>query len=317
MRRSTADGRRRLVAPAWEPARPVRVAIVGRARPASTSPSCSSATTRATRSRCTSGTGSRTPSASAWCSPTRPWRTSARPIPRPTRRWPRPRRAGTTSRSTTAARSSGRRDTGSRASSGRRSWSCSPRRAQVARRRDPLAAGDPGLSDCGLPAADLIVAADGAASAIRDRLSDRFQPQTRLAPQPLRLARHHPPLPRVHLLLQVVAGRALAHPRLPVRAGPLDLHRRGEGGDLAGERSRRRTTSGQPSRTWSGSSAMSCGATRSWPTAPSGGGSPPSGTPVGTRATWSCWATPPTRRTSRWARAPSWRWRTRSRWRRR
>jgi anthraniloyl-CoA monooxygenase len=33
------------------------------------------------------------------------------------------------------------------------------------------------LSDCGLPAADLIVAADGAASLIRDRLSDRFQPQ--------------------------------------------------------------------------------------------------------------------------------------------
>ncbi|MBA2459761.1 MAG: FAD-dependent monooxygenase, partial [Gemmatimonadales bacterium] len=33
------------------------------------------------------------------------------------------------------------------------------------------------LSDRGLPAADLIVAADGAASLIRDRLSDRFQPQ--------------------------------------------------------------------------------------------------------------------------------------------
>jgi anthraniloyl-CoA monooxygenase len=33
------------------------------------------------------------------------------------------------------------------------------------------------LSDCGLPSADLIVAADGAASLIRDRLSDQFQPQ--------------------------------------------------------------------------------------------------------------------------------------------
>jgi anthraniloyl-CoA monooxygenase len=32
------------------------------------------------------------------------------------------------------------------------------------------------LSDCGLPTADLIVAADGAASPIRDRLSDEFQP---------------------------------------------------------------------------------------------------------------------------------------------
>ena len=33
-----------------------------------------------------------------------------------------------------------------------------------------------GLSDCGLPAADLIVAADGVASVIRDGLSDRFEP---------------------------------------------------------------------------------------------------------------------------------------------
>jgi anthraniloyl-CoA monooxygenase len=33
------------------------------------------------------------------------------------------------------------------------------------------------LSDCGLPRADLIVAADGVASAIRERLADRFQPQ--------------------------------------------------------------------------------------------------------------------------------------------
>ena len=33
------------------------------------------------------------------------------------------------------------------------------------------------LSDCGLPAADLIVAADGVASLVRARLSDRFEPQ--------------------------------------------------------------------------------------------------------------------------------------------
>ncbi|HET9725480.1 MAG TPA: FAD-dependent monooxygenase, partial [Gemmatimonadales bacterium] len=33
------------------------------------------------------------------------------------------------------------------------------------------------LTDCGLPAADLIVAADGAASLVRDRLADQFQPQ--------------------------------------------------------------------------------------------------------------------------------------------
>ncbi|HEX2451135.1 MAG TPA: bifunctional salicylyl-CoA 5-hydroxylase/oxidoreductase [Gemmatimonadales bacterium] len=33
------------------------------------------------------------------------------------------------------------------------------------------------LSDCGLPAADLIVAADGAASLVRERMSEQFQPQ--------------------------------------------------------------------------------------------------------------------------------------------
>jgi anthraniloyl-CoA monooxygenase len=33
------------------------------------------------------------------------------------------------------------------------------------------------LTDCGLPAADLIVAADGAASVVRDRLADRFEPR--------------------------------------------------------------------------------------------------------------------------------------------
>jgi anthraniloyl-CoA monooxygenase len=33
------------------------------------------------------------------------------------------------------------------------------------------------LTDCGLPAADLFVAADGAASVVRDRLADRFEPR--------------------------------------------------------------------------------------------------------------------------------------------
>ncbi|HEY7614327.1 MAG TPA: FAD-dependent monooxygenase, partial [Gemmatimonadales bacterium] len=33
------------------------------------------------------------------------------------------------------------------------------------------------LTDCGLPAADLVVAADGAASLVRDRLADRFEPR--------------------------------------------------------------------------------------------------------------------------------------------
>ena len=100
----TADGRRRLVAPAWEPAaRESRDRGRGTRRPLPGDP----AQARRPGSpghRRTSGIGPRTRSASASCSPTRPWRTSARPIPRSIRRWPRPRRAGTTSRSTTAAR---------------------------------------------------------------------------------------------------------------------------------------------------------------------------------------------------------------------
>ena len=191
------------------------------------------------------------------------------------------------------------------------------RRAQVARRRGAVAAGDPG---------PLRLRASHRRPDRRRRRRRQPDPRpavrpvpapARLAPQPLRLARQHPPLPRVHLLLQAVAGRALAHPRLPVRARPLDLHRRGAGRRPGRRAASTRTTSRPRSPTWSGCSRRSCRATRSWPTAPSGGGSPPSGMRAGTRATSCCWATPRIRRTSRWARAPSWRWRTRSRWRRR
>ena len=94
------------------------------------------------------------------------------------------------------------------------------------------------LSDCGLPAADLIVAADGAASLIRDRLSDQFQPHLDWRRNRFVWLGTHSAVPRVHLLLQAVAGRAVARARVSVRARSLDLHRRGEGGDLAGERSR-------------------------------------------------------------------------------
>ncbi len=172
------------------------------------------------------------------------------------------------------------------------------------------------LADCALPTADLIVAADGAGSAMRDRMSDRFEPRldwrrnrfvwlgtTRPFPAFTFYFKSSPAgLWRTHAY-QYAAGRST-----------FIVEAREETWQASGLA---RTMSGQPSPTWSGSSAMSCRATRSRPTAPSGGGSLPSGTPVGTRATWSYWATPPTRRTSRWARAPSWPWRTRSRWRRR
>ena len=56
-------------------------------------------------------------------------------------------------------------------------------------------------------------------------------------------------------------------------------------------------------------------ATRSWPTTPSGSTSPRSATSPGATATSCSSATPPTPRTSPSAPAPSWPWRTPSRWR--
>ncbi len=50
--------------------------------------------------------------------------------------------------------------------------------------------------------ADLILAADGVNSVVRERFAEHFRPTHRLASQPLRLARHDPPVPGVHLLLQ-------------------------------------------------------------------------------------------------------------------
>ena len=95
------------------------------------------------------------------------------------------------------------------------------------------------LSDCGLPAADLIVAADGVASLVRARLSDRFEPQVDWRRNRFVWLGTTRPFPAFTFYFKSSAGGPLAHPCLPVRAWPLDLHRRGAGGDLEGERARR------------------------------------------------------------------------------
>ena len=140
----------------------------------------------------------------------------------------------------------------------------------------------------------------------------------RRAPQPLRLARHHPAVPGVHLLLQDTTAHGLwrvhAYQYEPERSTFIVEAReetwRAAGLDRASEADDDRVLRAAVRR----GAAPATGWSR---TARSGAASRPCATSAGTTAT-SCWsATPRTPRTSRSARAPSWRWRTRSRWPRR
>ena len=110
----------------------------------------------------------------------------------------------------------------------------------------------------------------------------------------------------------------------PYDARAQHLHRRDARGRLAARRLRR-VRRAQPSRPGSATRSRSRGSreicsptcstgTRCSPTTRSGSASPPSATNAGGTATSCCSATPRTPRTSPSARAPSWRWRTRSRW---
>ena len=148
---------------------------------------------------------------------------------------------------------------------------------------------------------------------VRQRHAAHFRPRDRLAPQPVRLARHDVPVPGLHVHLQGGRARAVARARLPLRRAPLDVHRRDAprrpGGGPAWTRPARTTR-------WRSRGAVRARAGRP----------PPPEEPLavaqlpdrpqrraGTTTTSSSSATPPTPRTSRSARAPSSRWRTPSR----
>ena len=168
---------------------------------------------------------------------------------------------------------------------------------------------------------DLVVAADGLNSAIRDRVRRRLRPHSGPAAQQVHLARHRPGLRGVPVLRQ--ADAELGHhadPRLPVlrrRARPSSSRCTRTSGAGPGStppraqafppgrqrRVRRRAARAR-------SSPTNSRATRCSPTTPSGSTSPPSATSAGTTATSCCSATPRTPRTSRSAPAPSWPWRT-------
>ena len=137
------------------------------------------------------------------------------------------------------------------------------------------------------------------------------------------VARHRPGLRGVQVLRQGHRARHHADPRLPLLGRGQHLHRRDARGRLAQRRLRRHRAPGVPARgqrrggrgrASARSSPRSSRATRSWSTTPSGSTSPRSATSAGATTTSCCSATPPTPRTSRSAPAPSWPWRTRSRW---
>ena len=141
-----------------------------------------------------------------------------------------------------------------------------------------------------------------------------LRPPDRVAPEPVRVARHDLPVPGLHLHLQGGRARAVAGSRLPLRRGstPPSSWRRPtrRGGGRASTR-RPRTTR------WRSREELFADELEGPParsrTARSGGASRPSATRAGRTATSSSSATPPTPRTSRSAPARSSPWRTPSR----
>ena len=209
--------------------------------------------------------------------------------------------------------------TASRASSGRPCSSCSRggRGRSASTCSGSARSADSPTAAC--PRADLVVAADGVDSVDpRAAAPTQFEPQIDWRRNRFVWLGTTLPVPRLHLLLQGDARRPLARARLSVRRRATrrssSRHAR-RPGRRAGST---RTTRARPSPICEELFARrAAGPPAARRTAPSGAASRPSATRAGTTATSCCWATPPTRRTSRSARAPSWRWRTPSRSRRR
>ena len=237
-------------------------------------------------------------------------------------RSPSASRAGPTSTSTTADRLRAPAAMASRRSAGGSCWASSrsgPRRSASSCAFECEA---PPLAE--LEWADLIVAADGASSAIRSALADDFGPS--LDPRYCRYMWLGTDLvfDAFKFVIEETPARGLPGPRLSLRRPDEHVHRRDERGGVAARR---------PARAGAGSAAAGgqrhgqrrvlrrrCSPTRSRDiscsrTTPSGSTSSRSATADGAPTTSCCSATPRTQRTSRSARGRSWRWRTRWRWR--
>ena len=115
--------------------------------------------------------------------------------------------------------------------------------------------------------ADLIVAADGINSVLRERHRAHFGPADRSAAEQVRLDGIDEAARRLHLPVRGDAVGAVHRPRLSVRARRLDLGLRDRPRDLPARRPRPAWTRRSRRASWRRSSAGSCKATRSRPTA--------------------------------------------------
>ena len=102
-----------------------------------------------------------------------------------------------------------------------------------------------------------------------------LRPVGRRAPMSIHLARHCPPVRRLHLCLRADRARLVPDPRVPVQRGSVDRHRRDPRGDLAGARPgpvRHRTSRSSSASACSHdtSVASGCRATRATCAAPPG-----------------------------------------------
>ena len=215
---------------------------------------------------------------------------------------------------------------GARTRSGGHGFSALGRRELLALLQDRAAAlgadlrfGDEvALDDLGW--ADLVVAADGANS--RVRAAAGFDPALEPALLPVHVVRDRAlSMTRSSSSSPRPSTASFRPTPIPTASGVstfivethVDVWR------AAGLRRRRRARRPGSATSARSRSARSCSPTRwragrCWPTTPSGSTSSPCGSRAGRRATSCSSATPPTRRTSRSARGPSWPWRTRPRW---
>ena len=93
---------------------------------------------------------------------------------------------------------------------------------------------DPAVLDARFPDADIIVAADGINSPIREQFKAEFKPTLAIKSNRFCWMGSTPPDAGVQLLLPRDAARRDLRPYLPVRARPLDLGLRDGRGLLAG-----------------------------------------------------------------------------------
>ena len=243
---------------------------------------------------------------------------------RSTRRWSASSPAGTTSTSTTGARSSPAAGTASRRMSRKRLLEILQARCRELGVDVHFRTEAPDVERAVRATTTWWSPPTALNSAVRAKYADTFRPDARRARLPVHVARHRPGLRRLHVLHPRDAVRRHADPRLPVRRHGstfiVEMHDDG----LAARRVRR--VAGAATSRPGESDETSIAAVRelfadvarrtrgAWPTTRAGSASPRSATSPGATTTSCCSATPRTPRTSRSAPAPSSRWRTRSRW---